>query len=325
MAFIPTRVVWFFFLVLVAQLGCARTAFSADASCWIQHRVTVHEWRCASQHLPPQGQEFALSVIVVLGGNNVLVLDSGATAAVGAAAFAAIAKRFPDKTIWILNSQPKPEHVLGNVGFKGVPESRMIAGQLTAQLMKSRCSNCIERFATRLGESAVAGTQALIPANILNGSKGQLRVSGGDFSAWHYSLEKSVETEEALVLHNTALKIHWVGSLVQNREVPDLSDGDLASRIAYLSRLLNRINHEQTLLGSFGALDPIWIQRNLNYFVQLQLDVLLRLDGGLSEVELIHSLGNGLSGVALQTHQLNIQRASRQSESFLFDTSPVVE
>jgi hypothetical protein len=140
--------------------------------CWQQHRATVYEWTCAGQSLPAEGQDFALSIVVVDSPKALMVIDSGATAAVGESAAAAIRSKFGTKPVWVLNTQPKPEHVLGNVGFRAAfastlaPgenfSSRVVAGKRTADLMRERCPTCIENFSERMGSDSVKGTESLV-------------------------------------------------------------------------------------------------------------------------------------------------------------------
>lgn len=311
--------------------------------CWQQHRATVYEWTCASQSLPAEGQDFALSIVVVDSPKALLVIDSGATAAVGESAAAAIRSKFGIKPVWVLNTQPKPEHVLGNVGFRSVFastlgngesfESRLVAGKRTADLMLERCPTCIENFSERMGSDSVKGTESLVPQRILRKRKGHLASLQNDWFAWKYRLYSDLETEETLVLRNQDLNVWWVGSAVQNRDIPDLYDGNVIERINFLGRLKTMLKEKETLLTSFGALGPDWIERNLNYFVRIHQDVLYGLEGGVSEVELIDQISARIdefknpiyfqtdpkaNARALEIHQLNIQRIFRQTEPFTF-------
>lgn len=312
-------------------------------ACWQQHRATVYEWTCAAQSLPPEGQDFALSIVVVDSPKTILVIDSGATAAVGESAAAAIRSKFGTKPVWILNTQPKPEHVLGNVGFRApfagtLREgesfaSRLVAGKRTADLMRARCPTCIENFSERMGSNSVTGTESLVPERILRTSTGHLGLLNGEWTPWKYRLYKDLETEEALVLRNQELKLWWVGSAVQNRDIPDLYDGDVVERINFLGRLKTRMSTDDTILTSFGALGRDWVERNLNYFVRVQQEVLYGLEEGVSEVELIEQISAKISefqnpvyvqtdlkasAKALEIHQLNVQRIYRQTEPLAF-------
>jgi len=311
--------------------------------CWQTHRATVHEWTCAGKSLPEEGQDFALSIVVVDSPKALLVIDSGATAAVGESAAKAIRTRFGLKPVWVLNSQPKPEHVLGNVGFRSVFKdtlttgelfaSRLVAGKRTADLMKARCPTCIENFSERMGSDSVKGTESLVPERIFKTQSGHLGVLQGEWAKWRFRLHKDLESEEALVLHNPELKLWWVGSVVQNRDIPDLYDGQVTDRVDFLARLKTMLKPNDTVLTSFGALEADWVDRNLNYFVQVHQALLGGLEAGLSEVELIEQISadihqfkraNGpeadprAKAKALETHQLNIQRIFHQTESFAF-------
>lgn len=311
--------------------------------CWQQHRATVYEWTCAGQSLPAEGQDFALSIVVVDSPKAIMVIDSGATAAVGESAAAAIRSKFDTKPVWILNTQPKPEHVLGNVGFRGQFaaalgdsdsfSSRIVAGRRTADLMRERCPDCIKNFSERMGSASVVGTESLVPQRILRTKKGHLGLLQGEWVSWRFNLYENLESEEALVLHNEDLGVWWVGSAVQNRDVPDLYDGDVVERINFLGRLKAQMTLGETMLTSFGALGYDWVERNLNYFVRVQQAVLYGLEAGTSEVELIQEISARISefenpvyvqtdpvlkAKALETHQLNIQRIYRQTEPLTF-------
>ena len=331
------------FLLCAVPLFISPPAIAQADPCWQQHRATVHEWTCAGQSLPAEGQDFALSIVVVESPKALLVIDSGATAAVGDSAAAAIRSKFGAKPVWILNTQPKPEHVLGNVGFRNVFKdtvvsgesfaSRLVAGKRTADLMKARCPTCIENFSARMGSDSVKGTESLVPERILRTQTGHLGVLHSDWVQWNFRLHKDLETEEALVLRNADLKLWWVGSALQNRDIPDLYDGNVIDRVNFLGRLKTQLRPDETVLTSFGALDSAWIDRNLNYFVQVHQAVLYGLEAGISEVELIEQLSADIgqfkdavmvetdpraNAQALETHQLNIQRIFHQTEAFAF-------
>ncbi|HEX4916819.1 MAG TPA: hypothetical protein VFV43_02860 [Limnobacter sp.] len=322
-------------------------AQQSDA-CWLQHRATVYEWICAHQSLPDSGRDFALSVVVVDSPRSLMVIDSGATASVGESLARAVRIKFGSKPVWILNTQPKPEHVLGNVGFGEVIRDtlkeeetlgqRIVAGKLTSDLMVKRCPECIKNFAERMGSNSVQGTQPVVPQRLLRAERGHLGTLNSDWVPWKYRLYKDLETEEALILQNRDLNLRWVGSAVQDRLVPDLYDGDVVARIDFLARLYTVLKSDETLLTSHGALNRDTVKRNLDYFVDLHRRVLVGLEEGVSEVELIKQLSepaetlNSTSNSAvyvstlpdpgksrdLETHQLNIQRIYRQTEPLVF-------
>ncbi|MDH4396835.1 MAG: hypothetical protein QE278_14245 [Limnobacter sp.] len=303
--------------------------------CWKSYSPTVFEWTCAAEHLPASAQAFALSIWVLDSPKALLVLDTGATASVGVAAATAISQKFAGKPFFILNTQPKAEHVLGNVGFKelwakNLPagqtfESRLAAGQQTAKLMAQRCPDCIKLLAERMGAQAIAGTQPVIPAFALTAKRGNLGVLGIGFKPWLYELESNLDSEQTLIVRNKDMGIEWVANLVQPQVVPDLHEGNVVERIDFLGKLHTRLHDGDKLLGSFGQIEPIWVRRNLRYFADLQLDVLTKSSQGTSEVEIINQSTGDLKSAqpqldakSLEVHQLNVQRVYRQVEKMAF-------
>jgi hypothetical protein len=337
------RVYGRFFFSFASLFFLTLPAHSKPENCWKQHRATVHEWTCAGQSLPAEGQEFARSIVVVDSPKALMVIDSGAAPAVGESAAAAIRSRFGAKPVWVINSQAKAEHVLGNVGFRNVfagtlPRgesfsNRVVAGKRTANLIRESCTTCIENFSERIESDFLKATESLIPGRVLQTKSGHLGLLQNDWVPWKFRFYSNLETEEALVLRNQALKLWWVGSLVQNRYIPDLYDGNVVERINFLGRLKARMGAGDTILTSFGVLGRDAIERNLNYFVRVQQAVLYGLEGGVSEVDLINQISAQIgefkdrvivqtdprvNARALEIHQLNIQRIYRQTEEFVF-------
>lgn len=327
-------------LPLLFVLLCVHPPLKAQG-CWVQHRASVHEWQCAAQSLPQSGAHFGLSIVVIDTPDVLLVLDSGATANVGVAASRAIVARFGVKPVWLVNTQPKPEHVLGNVGFARTftPTlsgderftDRIVAGVRTAELMKARCPDCIANFAKRMGSDSVVGTESMIPGRLLTENRGDLRVLSPSLQGWVYRFFDDLETEQAFILSNPDLRVFWVGSAVQPVQVPDLYDGNAARRIDFLARLKSILGPQDTLLTSYGPVGPDWVDNNLNYFVELQRKVLAGLEAGRSEVELIDEFSTQIPNDAvyvqtdpepkarqLEVQQLNIQRLYRQAEDLFF-------
>ncbi|MCQ8896641.1 hypothetical protein NQT62_09375 [Limnobacter humi] len=317
-----------------------------EQTCWTQHRATIYEYTCAGKYLPAEGQDYALSLWVLAGTDSTVVIDTGPTAEVGQAAAQAILDKFGRKPLWLVNTQPKPEHVLGNLGFRQAlgnpPEfgKQVVAAKKTAELMQARCGKCIENLGARLGNQVMSKTQPVVPQKLLIKNKGTLWTLGKEWGAWEYSTEDNLESEQALMLSNPGLNAMWVGSAVQPRSAPDLFDGMVGDRIDYLAKLQAQMKPDTLLMSSFGALDHAWVERNLDYFRSLQTRILFELDLGTNEVDLIDELGKPPARVEpastritaqgnvdlnpswtardIENHQLNIQRIIRQTEGLLF-------
>lgn len=309
--------------------------FAAPPSaCLIQHALSLFEWRCAAQVLPPEGQAFALSIGVIVGDNAVVAIDSGATAIVGETAANDIRQAFPDKKLFVINTQPKPEHVLGNIGFYRAYasqfrslagfEGRVIGTLLTKNLMESRCPSCIDNFAKRMGSNVVQGTETVIPGFVLSRRQADLVLLDPSLRHWIYNTYEKLDAEETLLLVSPQENAFWVGSAVQKTMVPDLYEGSAMARLNFLGEISHVTNGASLVLSSHGRLDPIWVKRNLNYFTRLQQDILLEMDAGTTEVEIITKLTDqlaqavpGLTDKDLEIHQLNIQRVYMETEELM--------
>lgn len=302
--------------------------------CWVQYSQSFYTWNCAGSVLPPEGQPYALSIGLVAGENSVALIDSGATALVGEQLAADVKRKFPEQKIFVINTQPKPEHVLGNIGIKNflssesngriIFEGRIVSGKVTADLMRERCPQCIDRFAERMGSQAVVGTEALAPDFVLSRKRGSLRILNIEWADWQYELHDDLETEEVMVLSNRVEGIYWVGNVVQKTMVPDLFDGKVSSRLDYLYQLSTHLRSGELILTAHGPVSTDWLNRNVRYFKDLQIDVMLGIEGGTSEVELINQLSEvleqslpNMTAKDLETHQLNIQRAYRELETLM--------
>lgn len=305
---------------------------NATDPCWVQRSSTFYEWTCAGGSLPPEGQQFALSLGVIVADKTVLVIDSGATAMVGQQAAYDVQRKFPDRKIYIVNTQAKPEHVLGNIGFQKVIapemastlafEGRIVGSRTTANLMRERCPDCIKKFAERMGSNAVIGTVPLVPGLIISRKSGSLGVVTPEFADWRYELVQFVETEETMMIYNPSMGIYWVGNAIQKTMVPDLYDGRVSERLNYLNQVYTDAGPNALLLSVHGPVNQAWLRRNMAYFTQLQFDVLLGMEEeGVSEVELINKLTAeiksavpNLTDKELEVQQLNVQRAYRELE-----------
>lgn len=303
-------------------------------SCWTQYSKSFHVWSCAGKSLPPEGQPYALSIGLIAGENSVVLIDSGATAMVGQQLAADVKSKFPEQKVFVINTQPKPEHVLGNIGIKKyltsqprsriIFEGRIVAGKLTADLIRERCPQCVERFAERMGSQAVLSTEPLTPDFVLSRKRGTLRVLNVEWSDWQYQLYDDLDTEEVMIISNRSEGIYWVGNVVQKRMVPDLFEGKVSSRLNYLYQLRTELKAGELILSSHGPVEDDWLNRNVRYFKDLQVEVMLGIDSGASEEELVIQLSEVLeqslpnvSAKDIEAHQSNVKKAYRELVSMM--------
>lgn len=317
-------------------LFLVHTTASASEECWQTVTTNVFLWHCAAEHLPAKGAEdFALQLMVVKGKKSLLVFDSGSTAKVGEAAAKAIRDKFGATPVWIVDGQPRPEHVMGNIGFARVYTAnqadqkdfanRILAGKQTADLMGDRCTRCVEIVGEQIGKEAVAGTEPLKPLGVLTGKSGHFGYYDSDWVRWKYQLLPQLQSEQALVARNADLGVFWVNSLIQPRRVPNLLDGDFLKQIAFLGKQVYDKTPPVYYVSSYGVLNPDWIKRNFDYFSGLQEQIYIAMERGDNEVEIIDELTKSLkekhpdlTDKEVEVHQLNVQRIFHQMEDSNF-------
>lgn len=311
-------------------LFLVQTTANAAESCWQTVTTDVFLWQCAATQLPAKGaDDFALQLMVVKGKKSLLVFDAGSTAKVGEAAAKAIKDKFGAMPVWVVDTQPRPEHVMGNIGFARVyaPASqadfanRVLAGKQTSDLMGDRCTRCVEIVGEQIGKEAVVGTEPLKPLGVLSGKNGHFGYYDSDWVRWKYQLLPQLQSEQALVARNTDLGVYWVNSLVQPRRVPNLLDGDFLKQIAFLGKQVYDKKPPVYYVSSYGVLNPVWIKRNFDYFSGLQEQVYIAMERGDNEVEIIDAMTKALkvkypdlTDKEVEVHQLNVQRVFHQIE-----------
>ncbi|MDX1670301.1 MAG: hypothetical protein R3194_12840, partial [Limnobacter sp.] len=186
------------FKPVMAQGSSVYVPMSQTEPCWSQFSPSFFLWTCAGSSLPPEGQPYALAIGVIVGEVTVVTIDSGASAMVGQQLAADVRRRFPGRKLFVINTQPKPEHFFGNSGVKkfmlsGVEDvksfnGRVVAGKKTADLIKARCPACVEQFARRMGSQTVMDTDLMEPDFILSRRQGSFRILNPELSDWQFEL-----------------------------------------------------------------------------------------------------------------------------------------
>ena len=305
------------------------TRFSA---CWTQHSPTFHLWTCASQGLPVSAQGYAHAVGVIEGERSVLLIDPGASSAVGEQLALDVIERFPEHNLVVVNTQAKPELFLGTVGVRDVVANekknrfplagRIVAGQGTAQAMMQNCPQCLSQFADESGNPSVLGIEVLVPDFTLKRPKGALKVFDPVWVNWRYQLVESLETDEVMVLSNRQEGVYWVGNAVQRSLVPKIAQGKVSNRLNYLAMLRSEVRPGDKLLSLSGPISTDWLNRNMVYFRDLQVDVLSAIESAVSEDDAVRRLqaqllaaSPGITAPDLANHALNVRSAYRELEN----------
>lgn len=178
----------------------------------------------------------------IVGPEGVVVIDSGASHAQGEAILDEVARVTARPVRLLINTHPHPQNVLGNSAFaaRGIP---ILASVQTRTMMAQRCPRCFEAMALSTGAANMAGTQIVLPGELLSTSETR-RIAGRELRLLHLGHAHS-EGDVAVVDVETGTL--FAGDLVYRGQIPHLGEASLAGWIAALARLQEE---------SFGILVP---------------------------------------------------------------------
>ena len=296
-------------------------AIADDNSCWVQYSRSFYEWRCANRYLPQSAQALALSIGVIEGRRSVLVIDSGATTKVGFHAATAVEARFPGRAIYVLNTQSKAPHFLGNYGFLQVLsgylrqvsafKGRFVAGKVIADEIAAKCPACIQSVVSLTGQEEIKPNEIVIPGFTLSRDKGNLGLIDSEWVNWRYEILPQITSSQTLFIRNTEENVYWLGDAVQKAVIPDLSGSSTINRLNYLVGLRSALQSGDIFVGSYGLVSSTWLNENISYLTQLQVSVFRGIEAGLSETELLRLLSQSIRAQKLNVNAQDIQRHQR--------------
>jgi glyoxylase-like metal-dependent hydrolase (beta-lactamase superfamily II) len=205
--------------------------------------------------------------------------------------------------------------VLANGAFAG---AAIHASRSTAETMRQRCSDCMERLEKKVGRAAMAGTRALIPDQIVEqetvihpGGRALRLLPLGDAHS-HGDLAVLDEATGSLIS----------GDLGNSTTLPELFDGNTVGWINALQNLLDRTDVERVIPG-FGPPAPqAALKTPLLYLQTLQQFAEEEVAAGAmlppsSVPEALQDFGG-----RAETHLLNLQHAMREAEAGWWLKSP---
>jgi glyoxylase-like metal-dependent hydrolase (beta-lactamase superfamily II) len=292
--------------------------------------AVVHgRWPAVKRQNTASLQVDAVATTVVLGqGAERTVVDPGASHAHGLALRQTLWCQQGARVTAVVNTHAHAEQVLGN----GALAAPVMALAATAQAMQKRCSQCLASLTQDLGESAMQGTQIVLPHMVLR--EGQWLRSVG--RAWWVQEMRWAHTESDLVLWSPRSGLAapgggvvLVGGLVDGRW-PVLAQGSVLGWLKALERL--QAMQPDWLIGQHLVAGPGQVQgvlqRQHAYLCGILAHAWSRLERGQSEAE-------GVQDVVLpqpwpqpeaaalpawqQQHQFNQRRAWREAEQLWLD------
>jgi glyoxylase-like metal-dependent hydrolase (beta-lactamase superfamily II) len=245
--------------------------------------------------LPPDGGDVSaanaghvLPTSAVIAGREALVIDPGPSQAHGERLRRSLACRFGARVRTIVNTHAHSENVLANSAFAdevAAGQIEVVASEPTREGMAQRCPDCLASLTQRLGETAMAGTQIVLPTRTVRPGD-ELRLG-----PWRLRVDRveHAHTEGDLVLWNDRHRIAWAGGLVYQGRVPELAQGQLDGWLAALERLQARrpqhlISTVWSPAPSHGAPPPA-LAETRGYLLALREQTLRAMDGGAQPQE----------------------------------------
>jgi quinoprotein relay system zinc metallohydrolase 2 len=187
----------------------------------------------------------------VVGEDAVAVIDTGGTPREGLQLKAAIRQRTQKPIRYVINTHMHPDHVLGNMAFKG--EAQFIGHFRLSHALAVRGDYYLKRAGEILGEDAVAGEQ-IVPPDIVVEDRKIIDLGGRKLilQAW-----PTAHTDNDLTIYDENTHTFMLGDLLFVRHIPAL-DGSLKGWLAVMDRLA-RQPAERAVPGH-GPLSVPWPQ-----------------------------------------------------------------
>ena len=177
---------------------------------------------------------FAANSGFLVGPDGVTVIDTGSSRMHGQRMLDAIARVTSKPVELVINTHAVQEFIFGNGAFQGagVP---ILAHRETAELMRVRCSHCLERLRPVLGEE-LRDTTLVLPGRLVE-SASMIRSGGRDLELLHFSW---AATPGDLAVLDRASGTLFAGGLAASKRIPEIRDCDFDGWLDTLERLGNR-------------------------------------------------------------------------------------
>ena len=219
-----------------AQVSAPASPGSASAAGFLSeltpgvylHRPALAEWATS-----PQGDVANLGV--VLGERCVAVIDTGGSPAVGQALLAAIKRLTPLPVCHVINTHAHPDHVLGNVAFKGSGPAGADPQFWAHAQFSSAFAARERRFlgSLRQGIAPDSGTEVLVHPTAMVSSSQDIDLGGRQLRlvAW-----PTAHTNNDLSVMELASRTLFLGDLFFVSHLPVL-DGSLRGWVKVMAQL----------------------------------------------------------------------------------------
>lgn len=190
---------------------------------WV-HAGAVDDWA------PRNGGDVA-NLGFVVGQRCVAVIDAGGTPAVGAALREAVATVTPLPVCWVVTTHVHPDHVLGNVAFRGIADLRFAGHAKLAAALAARQPYYRQALQRTFGEAMPEAD--IVPPDTPVADTLELDLGGRvlRLQAW-----PTAHTDNDLTVYDVQTRTLFTGDLLFVAHLP-VVDGSLPGWLRVMARL----------------------------------------------------------------------------------------
>jgi glyoxylase-like metal-dependent hydrolase (beta-lactamase superfamily II) len=247
----------------------------------------------------------------IVGPEGIVVVDTGISYRHGREMVAAIRKVSKRPIRLAIITHAHQEFLMGASYFQTI-KVPILTHAKTAQLMESRCENCLHHLKEILGEASMRGTKVVTPDRILDGSE-FVSIAGMTLELHHFGWGN---TPGDLVVFDRNSGVVFAGGVVDVDRVPELRDARLKEWEIILEKLatlpIKRLVPGHGAVGDAMAIDNFAIYlRSINRKVRELYDQGV----SLSDVEAHGDLpGFTTWSLYAEQHHKNVHRAYLEIE-----------
>lgn len=209
--------------LLTALVGlCAAPLFAAAGLQPLEVAAGVYAFLGDATEVRPANAGHVANSGFIVGGDGVVVIDSGSTREHGAAMLTAIREVTALPVRLVILTHAAPEFIFGAAAFQDAGIA-VLAHRETAALMRSRCETCRANLIRLLGEARMRGARVVVPDRLVAAS-GRIDVGGRGLELLHFGWASSPGD---LAVFDPTSGVLFAGGLVSIERIPDLRDAEL--------------------------------------------------------------------------------------------------
>jgi glyoxylase-like metal-dependent hydrolase (beta-lactamase superfamily II) len=276
------RLAWAAFALMIA--GCATRGPAVDARAPVA--LAVADGVYAVRGVPGEVDADTLGRLgnagFIVGPSGVIAIDTGTSYLHGVALLKAIAAVTDKPVRLVLITQTHQEFLFGAAAYRerGIPVHMQ---RKAAELMASRCENCLKTLRRVLGEDEMRGTAMFKPDHVFDEPPPLADTIGRPVQVLYFGHSSGPGDIAVLDLRSGVL---FAGGLLDNARIPDVQDSELGGWKQALVAL--RALPIRTVVPGHGPPGPATesISNVQRYLAQLEARVLelLRAGAALSDV-----------------------------------------